>query len=299
MSSERPDVQQSILDWVAEDNKDGKPVVMMGNLAVTGMDPSGHSIEVGKIRTQSIESLGSGYDYLALGHIHKPQTIGHQDDCFADDVTYPSGVIRYSGSALHVSCDEKYPHSISVVEIDRRGGDVHIRQKHIDELRHFYELPLDGSSFTSADESLEAVKSFAQKYRKGYFRLRFDYNTALASNFTNSVYDLIQGYDDEVRFNPKHIWTGVPDDKGGESTKPTFEVAELQQMTDPMSFIEKTKDQYPGLDIEEVRSAFEEVKAEMVRLAEEEKAAAKAKADKKSAAKAAKNVENTDSGTEE
>ena len=37
----------------------------------------------------------------------------------------------------------------------------------------------------------------------------------------------------------------------------------------------------------------------MVRLAEEEKAAAKAKADKKSAAKAAKNVENTDSGTEE
>lgn len=299
MSSERPDVQQSILDWVAEDNKDGRPVVMMGHLAVTGMDPSGHNIEVGKIRTQSIESLGSGYDYLALGHIHKPQTIGHQDDCFADDVTYPSGVVRYSGSALHVSCDEKYPHSISVVEIDRRGGDVHIRQKHIDELRHFYELPLDGSSFTSADESLEAVKSFAQKYRKGYFRLRFDYNTALASNFTNSVYDLIQGYDDEVRFNPKHIWTGVPDDKGGESTKPTFEVAELQQMTDPMSFIEKTKDQYPGLDIEEVRSAFEEVKAEMVRLAEEEKAAAKAKADKKSAAKAAKNVENTDSGTEE
>ena len=102
-----------------------------------------------------------------------------------------------------------------------------------------------------------------------------------------------------MRFNPKHIWTGVPDDKGGESTKPTFEVAELQQMTDPMSFIEKTKDQYPGLDIEEVRSAFEEVKAEKVRLAEEEKAAAKAKADKKSAAKAAKNVENTDSGTEE
>lgn len=299
MSSERSDVYKSILDWVEKDNEKGKPVVMMGHLAVTGMDPSGHNIEIGKIKTQSVGSLGTGYDYLALGHIHKPQTIGHQDDCNEADVTYPSGVIRYSGSALHVSCDEKYRHTISIVEIDRRGGDVHIRQKRIDELRHFYELPLDGSSFTTAKEALKAVNDFAQKYGRGYFRLRFDYNTALAADFTNSVYDILLGYNDEVRFNPKHIWTGVPDDKGGESTKPTFEVAELQQMTDPMSFIEKTKDQYQGLDIEEVRAAFEEVKAEMVRLAEAEKDAAKAKADKKSAAKAAKNVENTDSGTEE
>ena len=199
-----------------------------------------------------------------------------------EDVTYPSGVRRYSGSALHVSCDEKYPHTVSVVEIERRGGDVHIMQKHIDELRHFYELPLDGSSFTSADEAIEAIKEFAEKYRSGYFRLRFDYDTALASNFTNAVYDTISGYNDEIRFNPKHIWTGVPEKKDKEGEKPTFEVAELQQMTDPVSFIEKTKDQYPGLDMAELRAAFEEVKEEMNRLAEEEKNAAKAKADKKS-----------------
>lgn len=288
MSSERPDALQGILDWVADDNSDGKPVVMMGHLSVTGMDPCGHNIEIGQIKTVSVESLGKGYDYLALGHIHKPQTIGHQEDCMEDDVTYPSGVIRYSGSALHVSCDEKYPHTISVVEIDRRGGDVHIMQKHIDELRHFYELPLDGSSFTSAEEAMVAIKEFAEKYRIGYFRLRFDYNTALASNFTNAVYDTICVYNDEIRFNPKHIWTGVPEKKDKEGKKPTIEVAELQQMTDPMSFIEKTKDQYPGLDMAELRAAFEEVKEEMNRLAEEEKNAAKAKADRKSAAKAAK-----------
>ena len=39
-------------------------------------------------------------------------------------------------------------------------------------------------------------------------------------------------------------------------------------MTDPMMFIERTKDQYPGLDLEDVRQAFEEVKAEMERLRE-------------------------------
>jgi exonuclease SbcD len=43
-------------------------------------------------------------------------------------------------------------------------------------------------------------------------------------------------------------------------------------MTDPMQFIERTKDQYPGLDIEDVRLAFEEVKAEMHRMDEERQA---------------------------
>ena len=36
-----------------------------------------------------------------------------------------------------------------------------------------------------------------------------------------------------------------------------------------MMFIERTQDQYPGLDLEDVRQAFEEVKAEMLLLNEE------------------------------
>lgn len=290
MSGDRSELNQSILDWVGKENKEGKPVVMIGHLAVTGMDPLGHNIEVGKISTQSVESLGSGYDYLALGHIHKPQTIGHQEDVLKDDVVYPSGVVRYSGSALHVSCDEKYPHTVSIVEIQSRGGDVHIRQVRINELRHFYELPLDGSSFTSEEEAVSAIKAFAEEYGKGYFRLRFDYAAALPSNFTNAVYDLLAAYGDEVRFNPKHIWTGAPSEEE-KPDKPTFEVAELQQMTDPMSFIEKTKDQYPDLTLEEIREAFREAKEEMVRLEREEDEAEKAKADKK-AAKATRKAEN-------
>jgi len=288
MSSERTDVIQSILDWVNRDNTEEKPVVMMGHLAVTGVDPCGHNIEIGKLRTTAVSSLGEGYDYLALGHIHKPQTIGHPEDCLEDDVVYPSGVVRYSGSALHVSCDEKYPHTISIVEIAKRGGDVRIRQIRIDELRHFYELPPDGSSFTSAGQALDAVRAFAEEKGKGYVRLRIDYDTPLPSNFCNAVYDILKPYTDEVRFNPKHIWTGAPEKPEEEGSRPVFEVAELQQMTDPMSFIEKTRDQYPGLDIEEVRSAFKEVKEEMKRLEEEERIAAKEKADRKVSKKAVK-----------
>lgn len=268
MSAERKEIIQSVLDRVAAQNAEGKPVVMTGHLAVTGVDISGHNIEIGNLKTQDVSELGSGFDYLALGHIHKPQTIGHQEDCEKDDVTYPSGVVRYSGSALHVSCDEKYPHTISIVEIDSRGGNVHLRQQRIDELRHFYELPLDGSSLSSAEEAIAAVKSFAEKNKRGYFRLRIAYDAALPSNFASLIYETIAPYDDEIRFNPKHIWTGEPETPA-ESVKPTFEVAELQQMTDPMSFIEKIKDQYPELDIDEVRAAFADVKAEIEKHEEE------------------------------
>jgi exonuclease SbcD len=61
----------------------------------------------------------------------------------------------------------------------------------------------------------------------------------------------------------------MPDKSEEAESKPTFEVAELQQMTDPIAFIEKTLDQYPGLDLDDLRSAFEEVRQETQRVCEE------------------------------
>ena len=170
---------------------------------------------------------------------------------------------------MHVSCDETYPHTVSLVEIDCHQGKVQIRQLRIDELRHFYVLPSDGTSFTSADEALESMTEFVSKGERGYIRFRFDMNTDLPSNFGQMIYDALLPYNDEWRYNPKMLWTGVSDSKDSEKEELVFEVAELQQMTDPMMFIERTQDQYPGLDLEDVRQAFEEVKAEMLLLNEE------------------------------
>ena len=279
MIGERQALIQSILDYVAEINTSQKPVIMMGHLAVTGMDATGHDIEIGKIKTLDIEAIGKGYDYLALGHIHKPQTIGHQEDCMKHErVTYPSGVVRYSGSALHVSCDEQYPHTVSVVEVDKHGGDVSIRQLRINELRHFYTLPLGGASYLSEEEALDGVRDFCtNSHEGGYIRLQIDYNTVLSANFTQQVYDLIATYNNKVRYNAKIIWTGAPSSDESTQQKPIFEIADLQQMTNPMAFIEKTFSQYPGLDLEEVRLAFEEVKTEIMRAKEEKEAKEKTK----------------------
>ena len=189
-----------------------------------------------------------------------------------NDVCYRSPVIRYSGSALHVSCDETFPHTVSLVDIDQRMGKVHISQLRIDELRHFYVLPSEGTSFASSEDALEAMKAFVAKGERGYIRFRFDANTDLPSNFSQMVYDALQPYNEEWRYNPKVLWTGVSDKTASEEEELVFEVAELQQMTDPMMFIERTQEQYPGLDLDDVRLAFEEVKAEMERLRDEKTA---------------------------
>ncbi len=271
MTGDRRNVIQSILDRVAACNTHCLPVVMMAHQAVTGLDAAGHSFDIGTLRPLDAAALGSGYDYLALGHIHKPQTIGRcQDDAYQPEVTYPSPVVRYSGSALHVSCDETYPHTVSRVTIDRHRGDVHISQLRIDELRHFYVLPADGTAFTSAEAALAYMSDFVSKEGdRGYIRFRFDASADVPPNFGQMVYDALQPYHDEWRYNPKMLWTGAAESNASETETMVFQVAELQQMTDPMMFVQRTHDQYPGLDLEDVRQAFKEVKEEMRLLAEE------------------------------
>jgi exonuclease SbcD len=72
-----------------------------------------------------------------------------------------------------------------------------------------------------------------------------------------------------VRYNAKVVWTGLPNKDEEVENKPIFEVAELQQMTDPIAFIERTINQYPGIEIEDLRTAFEEVRYEIQRYNEE------------------------------
>lgn len=281
MTGERPHVLQEILNKIKEENTDGKPVVMMGHTAVTGLDATGHDFEIGKIKTQDSKSFGEGFDYLALGHIHKPQTIGHQDDTFKSTVSYPAPVIRYSGSALHVSCDEDYPHTVSLVEIDKHEGTVKIEQLRIDELRHFYVLPEDESSFTSSDDAIDAIKQFCENKKSGYIRLRVDNKTDLPSNFNQMVYDCLALTNDEVRYNPKILWTGTTTDTNSEQNDIKFEIADIQQMTNPLDFIEKTIEQYPTLTLEEIREAFKEVQEEILQMDEEEKTKKASKTTKK------------------
>lgn len=262
----RKEVVQALLDYVSQRNAKGLPVVMTGHMAVSGADATGHGFDIGTVQTVSPAETGSGFDYLALGHIHRPQTLGYADE-HEPVSSYPVGVMRYSGSALHVSCDEKYPHSVSLVEIDRHGGSVTLTRLRIDEELHFYELPDTGAAAT-AEEALESVRRFVAERGEGYFRLVMDYHAALPADFNQQVYQLIEPCGGRVRFNPKTVWVNV-DSEAVKEDRPLFDVPDLQQMADPMEFIRKTQANYPELDIDDLTDAFKEVEAELRRQAEE------------------------------
>lgn len=259
---------QSILDRVAERNSDGLPVVMMAHTAIAGGDFLGHG-EIGTIKTIAPEEVGTGYDYLALGHIHRPQTIGMPLDDEQQMVSrYQAPVMRYSGSALHVSCDEQYPHSVSLVEIDSHGGEVVVTRLRINELRHFYIVPpLDSKPASSAEEVATLLHDFCRTHERGYLRLNLDYR-AEGLNLQQVVYPLLEATGNDVRYNPNAIWQNRPD-KDENKNKPAFKMEELQQMTNPLEFVRKTIDRYPSIDADTLEADFAEIEKEIVAMQEQ------------------------------
>lgn len=143
-------------------NLNNKPVVMMAHLAVTGCDLSGHEDNlVGGMQHENLDQLGDSYDYLALGHIHKSQTLNHSHLC-----------ARYSGSPIPLSFTENYTHSVSLVEIDTHGDSPIIKTIDIEPLRSMKSITIKDGSF---DEALVALQNIDNN-DLSYVRIVMDNN---------------------------------------------------------------------------------------------------------------------------
>lgn len=134
---------QALQDEVEKINTDGLPVVLMAHLSIEGSDRSGHDETTGGIEYVPIGSMGEGYDYLALGHIHCPQDI-KGNGCHA----------RYCGTPLPVNFDETYPHSVSIVEV-RKHEVPEIRTVEIENPMPLVTLPKEAVTFEEAIKLLE------------------------------------------------------------------------------------------------------------------------------------------------
>lgn len=103
-----------LTDIVSREISPTLPTVMMAHLPVSRSVTTGHSDAderfVGGCENVEIDSLGHGYDYLALGHIHCPQ-----------QWNTGNAIARYCGTPLPVSFDESYPHSVTIVELPAAG----------------------------------------------------------------------------------------------------------------------------------------------------------------------------------
>ena len=136
---------QQLLNRVAERNSNNLPVVLTGHLAVNGANITGHESRNTHLVYENMEDMGSGYDYLALGHIHHPQMVKGNERA------------RYSGSPIPMSFDESYPHSVSIVEIESHGSAPNIREKQIKPLVPIFTIPKSGEGIESIIEEIDSL----------------------------------------------------------------------------------------------------------------------------------------------
>lgn len=136
---------RGLAEAVEARNADSLPTVLMAHLAVLGSDLTGHrrmqNDSIGTVDYINVSDLGDGYDYIALGHIHHRQSPKGADS------------VEYSGSPLAVNFDERYPHSVTVVELHHGATPVK-KHVHIDDPVPLVTVPDSPAPFEDALKSL-------------------------------------------------------------------------------------------------------------------------------------------------
>jgi exonuclease SbcD len=86
------------------------PVVGLGHLTLAGSARAGSErILIGGVESVPVAALSQACDYVALGHIHRAQTVGSER-------------VRYCGSPYPIDFDEaRHPHGVVLVELEAAG----------------------------------------------------------------------------------------------------------------------------------------------------------------------------------
>ncbi len=174
---------QQLLDKTATMNTEGLPVVMTAHTTVKGCDFLGHDqgteYVVGGIDSIDLEQLGEGYDYLALGHIHRGQSIRNGKHS-----------VRYSGTPLSISFDETFSHSVSMVEIGKHGDTPNLTEIEINNPRPLVNLP--SKRLASWEIAKELLKKFPDD-NPAYIRLNVEIDDYLPVEAQAEAASLVKG----------------------------------------------------------------------------------------------------------
>ena len=183
----------ALLKRVCELNTDGLPVALMAHLAVNNSDFTGHDRNM-VMECVEIDALGTGYDYAALGHIHRPQQL--------------SDHARYCGTPIPVSFDEQCEHSVTIVEIDAQGAKPVIKTKAIKNIRPLHTVP--------AKEAVDLDTALAEVDRRtdikdAYIRLNVAVDRYLPNGAQERAAKAVserQGRFCEIKKTALHVPTG-------------------------------------------------------------------------------------------
>jgi DNA repair protein SbcD/Mre11 len=102
-----------ILANLCRERHAGTPVIAMGHLYAQGSitSESEREIQIGNLAAFGEADFSETFDYVALGHIHRPQRVGGKEH------------IRYSGSPIALSFSEKDDLKI-VIELEISSGKI-------------------------------------------------------------------------------------------------------------------------------------------------------------------------------
>ena len=124
-----------------------RPVVAMAHLALSAQ-PALMGERTGGLDYNDFSELEPLYDYLALGHIHRPGT--------------PVKQAAYCGSPLPISFAEDHPHYVNVVTIAARHAAPEVRQVEIEPLRGI--LTIEAESVDASEIALAELPGACRSY---------------------------------------------------------------------------------------------------------------------------------------
>ena len=145
---------EALLEHVNAGNPDALPVVLMAHLAVNNSDFTGHDRNM-TMECVEIDTLGQGYDYAALGHIHRPQQV--------------SDHARYCGTPVPVSFDEQCEHSVSIVTIEAHGALPQVTTTAIKNIKPLHTIPAKDP--VDLETALALVEEQRNDVKNAYIRL--------------------------------------------------------------------------------------------------------------------------------
>lgn len=205
---------QELIDVASQNHRiTALPIILMAHTTVKGADITGHdkryTDQVGGIDYIEVEKMGQGYDYLALGHIHKPQYIhtGKHN-------------VRYSGTPIPVSFDEDYKHSVSLVEVNK--GETPII-KELEIKNPFPLITLPNQDYATWDEAKDLLRNFPDEV-PAYIRLNVLVEGFLPPNAKDEAYKITEGKQCKV------CLLNAKQKNNATSETHSFSVQELQEM---------------------------------------------------------------------
>ena len=238
---------QTILAEVKKRNVQQLPVVLMAHLSATGCDITGHSETVGGIEYVDIQEFGADFNYLALGHIHCPQTLKNTQER-----------ARYCGSPLPINFDENYPHSVSIVTL-ASGETPVIELRYIKNLKPLLTIPKEPAEL---EEALLQLDKNIKDDEEAYIRLNLLVKDYLALDAKEQASEVLRNKKAKLcTFKISNVYQSAADDD-----KPKLTLEQIQEIS-PMDIAQLFYEQKYGHTmsdehVERMQIAIQQIKEE-------------------------------------